>query len=175
MFKAKIISSDYYYKTRNVRPYLFGFLGILVVIMQILSSDRFRINIAIMATILLLFVLTSIASLVVFIYSRNAKVLGHMSISPEVISITLNNTSQTFSVKDVTNLKIIQNTYAGGDYKNHRKIDNNYSGNNWLIFNYKDQEYRYEFKLDTMYSTNQLYKVRDYWKNNGMMAAHEII
>jgi hypothetical protein len=115
----------------------------------------------IIATIILFVFLLLLGFLSVFyLLSRFKRKVGDIFISNEAIVISENGRSESFP------LKLIQNMTIKTDYfiPNEEQVGLYSSYNNWIIFEYLNQKYEFQFVIDSIYKGDQFKELVEYFK-----------
>ena len=115
----------------------------------------------IIANLIFIVFLLLIGLLVVFyLLSRFKKKVGDITISKEAIIISANGRSESFPLTVIRNL-IIKTDYF---IPNEEQVGLYSSYNNWLIFEYLNHRYEFQFIIDSVYKGNQFKELVEYFK-----------
>jgi hypothetical protein len=96
------------------------------------------------------------------IFSRRKKIIGTLTMEEEIISIKLSNEISNFNIKEIKDLKIEQQ--FSDLPKEAVTLMSTFE--NWLTFENENIKYKYQFRVETSYSSIQLEKLITFWKMN---------
>lgn len=147
----------------KIRDFLFILVLVLTIIFRRNNIQSFFETIAGQndGEIVLYFFLFSIFLLISFyILTRRKKVVGILIITDESFTIQTKKDTQVFRINQLTNFKIKTSYFI----PNKENVGLLSSYNNWLHFEYKGENYKYQFIIDSNYQGNQFEELMKIWK-----------
>ena len=143
-------------------------LSINFLLFAILEIERINIYLEnifgdIIAYVFLSIIIVSLILIVIFhILARRKQHVGILNLHEKYFTINQNNSIFTVDIKQLSNYAITTN-YFNTEEKSTGLAS---SYNNWLQFEYKNNEYKYQFVIESNFIGNQFENLIDNWKNN---------
>ena len=166
MFTTKLIYTSPKRSTYVlIRDFCLSFIMMMVVLFRRKNVESFFVEIfgeEIAEIILYCFSLAFVLLIVFYYLSRKKKQIGGLNMSEESFTIQIKKDTLSFNIKEITNFTI-KTTYF---IPNEELVGLYSSYNNWLLFEYMNKKYVYQFIIDSYYKGNQFKELVVYWKNN---------
>lgn len=112
----------------------------------------------------------TIGSLIVlaitYFYSRKVNPKGTITFSDTELIINTNSKTEKLPITEIDNIDIIHNSFVGKDYE--AGPYNNFIGNNFITFTYKGASIKYQFSIESGYSSIQFEKLLKRWNEQGI-------
>jgi hypothetical protein len=176
MFRSKIISSENYFKTRELR-WALSFIFASGFILMPFRNRKGLLEILDLSELLMPFeiiwLLSTVLLVILYFYSRKTKHIGQLICDSQSISFNLDKKVTNFSISQISDIIITHNSFMGEDIKSNPL--NNFKGNNYIQFNFEGKPYKVEFEVDSHYLNSQLVKLIDIWKEEQIQFRYDIV
>lgn len=166
MFKAKIIYTSPKRKIFvRIRDVSLTFILIFSMVFrknEILLFFERMFGETVGAIVLLIFLFSLLGLITFYFLSRRKKQTGELTLTEEVLNIQDKKEALQINIKQLKNFTIKTNIFI----PNEEYVGLYSSYNNWLIFEYMNTKYIYQFIIESYFKGNQFKELVDYWKKN---------
>lgn len=178
MTKFQIIDSQNYFSSKKYRVIGMTVLITLFILLRISVSNEDLENYLgpylynlILGPLTIILILIGLFMVISYWYSRKTKKNGYIMFEEKSIKINTKPHQEVIEYKNIKLLKISHNSYVGQDYES--SPINNFIGDNWININTQEEEFKYEFKVDSHYKTKQLVNLISFLKSKDILVEYE--